>query len=37
MPIINGFDLIRQLSRIKPEIKILFMTALMLMIMTYWL
>ena len=27
MPIINGFELIRQLSRIKPEIKILFMTA----------
>lgn len=27
MPIMNGFEFIRQLSRIKPEIKILFMTA----------
>ena len=27
MPIMNGFEFVRQLSRIKPEIKILFMTA----------
>ena len=26
MPIMNGFEFVRQISRIKPEIKILFMT-----------
>ena len=27
LPIMNGFEFVRQISRIKPEIKILFMTA----------
>ena len=27
MPIMNGFEFVREVSRIKPEIKILFMTA----------